>query len=67
MPGANVQTRFVPAEASKPASIRLLIENATILEHKDTGELAPAANLNRCQALALAYRLGELAQKLRED
>lgn len=66
MPGANVQTCFVPAEGNEPASIRLLIENAAILEHKDTGELAPAANLNRRQALALAYRLGELAEKVKE-
>ena len=67
MQRASVQTCFVPADGKEPASIRLLIENAAILEHKDTGALAPAANLNRRQALALAYRLGELANKLRED
>lgn len=63
----KVETHLEKAEGDKPAGIRLLIEQASILEHRDTGELAPSALLTRGAALALAYRLGELAQKLPAD
>lgn len=64
----NIEAEFKPTTADAPARIRVSIANPDMcIPHHNQSIVLAAVEIDRANALRLAYRLGELAQNLRED
>lgn len=62
---AQLELSVVDANEDHPAGIAFLFRDMDIIE--DEGQLVPSGVMTREQALLLAYKLGELAQKLPQE